>query len=220
MSYIDHITEFLFDEHRRISSKAAVVLFIILSIIFVDNYLGFSFHYNIDKRIEQVEKVNKILSDSLVDSTTKAFALNVRSEIMERKNAVDYLFSFFRGKSNTVIKHQANKPPDNPKNNDPIIPSIKNNFWFNISAGGLYYLLAILMLPVLIFTDKTTSLPQRVGTGLVAALLFFGLGWFFYWVCTFIPQISDTTWAWNYIVNAIIQIVLVGLLISVSQKKK
>lgn len=220
MSWIDHTTEFLFDEHRRLSSKAAVVVFVIIGVLFVDNYLGFSYHYNTDKKIEQVQKVNSIIKDTTIDSTTKAFALNLRSEIIHRRNAFDYFVSFFRGKSNISIKHQTNIPTEIAKNKEPNISSIKNNFWFNISAGGLYYLLAILMLPILVFTDKTTSLPQRLATGVVATLMCFAIGWFFYWLCSFIPQISNSSWTWNYIVNAVIQIVLVGLIVSVSQKKK
>ena len=72
----------------------------------------------------------------------------------------------------------------------------------------------------MIFTDKKTSLPQRVSTGIFAGLILFGFGWFFYWLCTFIPQFSKTTWVWNYIVNLLIQTLLVFLLVVAGQKKK
>lgn len=217
MSYIDHIVEFLFDEHRRLSSKAAVVVFVILAILFVDNLLGFSHSFTTDKKIEQVQKLNTILKDSTTDSTTKAFALGLRTDIIRRQSIVNKTLSLLQGRSNSSIKHQTNNPPTNANPNDV---AIKNNFWFHLTAGGLWYLLAALMLPGMILTDKTTSLIQRIATGLLAAALFFGFGWFFYWLCSFIPQIAKTTWVWNYIINFILQALLVIILVAVLQKKK
>ena len=217
MSYIDHITAFLFDEDRRLSSKAAVVVFVILAIVFVDNILGFSYSFSSDKKIEQVQKLNLILKDSTTDSTTKAFALNLRSQIIERKNVVAQTLSFFRGKSNNTIKHQTNNPPAIPK---AIESSIKNNFWFNVSASGIYFLLAVIMIPLMLFTDKTTSFSQRLATGIATTISFVLFALFFIWVLGLIPQITNSTWVWNYIINFLIQIITMGLLVYVGQQKK
>ena len=220
MSWNDHITGFLVDEDRRLSSKAALVLFIILGVLFVDNYLGFSYNYNTDRKIEQVLKINSLIKDSACDSTTRIFALNIRSEIIDRKNSVDYLLSLFRGRSNISIKHQANIPIDSAKKNDPNISSIKNNFWFNISAGGIFYFLAIIMIPVMLLTDKTTSFSQRLATGIASTISFIVCGLFFIWLLGFIPQITTSTWIWNYLINFIIQATTIGTLIYLVQKKK
>jgi hypothetical protein len=208
MSYLDHITEFLFNENRRLSSKAAVVVFVILAIFLIDNVLGFSYYFSTDK----------IIKDTTSDSTTKIFALQLRTEVIDRENLVTQSFAFFRN-----IKWKSSKKTqiNNPKEPDIIIQSTsKNNFWSQLTAGGLYYLFAILMIPIMVFTDKNTSLLQRFATGLITGLFLFGTGWFFYWLCNFIPQISKTTWVWNYILNFIIQIGLLSLIIVASLKKK
>ena len=217
-SYIDHITEFLFDEHRRLSSKAAVVVFAFLTILLIDNVLGFSYYFSIDKKVEQIQKLNSIIKDSTTDNTTKTFAINLRSEILKRENIINQSFSFFRN-----IKLPSSKKDQINPTNDPaktIDVSIRNNFWFHITAGGIYYLIAILALPIMIFRDKKTSLPQRIATGILAAALFFGFGWLFYWLFNFIPQVSTTTWIWNYIINLVLQFSLIGLLVMTNQKKK
>lgn len=217
MSYIDHFINFLFDEDRRLSSKAAVVVFIVVAIVFVDNILGFSYSFSLDKKIEQVQKLNLILKDSTTDSTTKSFAINLRSQIIERKDIVSQTLSFFRGKSNSVIKHHANNPPATPR---AIEVSIKNNFWFNISASGIYFLLAIIMIPLMLFADKTTSLSQRLATGIATTVSFILFALFFIWVLGLIPQITNSTWIWNYLINFIIQVIIMGLLVHLSQQKK
>lgn len=52
MSYIDKITDFLLDEKRKLSSKATVLVFVILGVLFIDNILSFSYSYRSDKKIE------------------------------------------------------------------------------------------------------------------------------------------------------------------------
>jgi hypothetical protein len=217
MSYIDHFTEFLFDEKRRLSSKAAVVLFIVLAICFVDNMLGFSHSFNIDKKIGQVQKLNAILKDTTIDSTTKAFALSLRSEIIERQNIAIQTLSLFRGKSNNSIKYQPNNSRANAK---PINETIKSNFWFNVTASGIYFLFAVLMIPLMLVADKTTSLAQRLATGVVTTISFVLFGLFFIWVLSVIPRISSSTWLWNYILNFMIQAGMIGLLVHISKMKK
>ncbi|MFZ1528906.1 MAG: hypothetical protein WAT19_09150 [Ferruginibacter sp.] len=218
MSYIDHITEFLFDENRRLSSKAAVVVFAIIAIFVVDNVLGFSYYFSNNKKIEQVQKLNSIIQDTTSDSTTKTFAKELRTEIIDRKNVFYQAASFFRNIRWTNSKKQTTPVQTQPSDNKNLIS--KSNFWFHLTAGGLWYLLAVLMIPVIVFTDKKTSLPQRIATGIFATALFFGFGWLFYWLCSLIPQITSTTWIWNYIINFILQLLFVGLLVAAGEKKK
>lgn len=217
-SYLDHITEFLFDENRRLSSKAALVVFVVIAVIFIDNILGFSYYYNIEKKVEQVQKLNSLIKDPTTDSTTKSFAIVLRSEILERENMINHVVLFFRNMKWSQSKDiQTNKN----KTTQAIINTVeKNSFWFHLSAGGLYYLLSLLMIPIMVFTDKNTSLPQRIATGILAGAVFFSLGWLFYWLCTFIPQISSVTWFWNYTINFILQLFILGLLIISGSKKK
>ena len=217
-SYIDHITGFLFDEHRRLSSKAAVVLFAVIAVFLIDNFLGFSYFYSTEKKVEQVQKLNLIITDTTSDSTTRAFALQLRSEMLDRENLLNQSLSFLRNVKWTNSKtDQTNVTKETAKTKESII---KNSFWFHISAGGFYYFIAVLMLPVMVITDKKTSLPQRIATGILSVALFCGFGWLFYWLCNFIPQVSTTTWFWNYLINLAIQILLIGLLVATIQKKK
>ena len=214
---IDKITEFLFDENRRLSSKAAVVVFTIIALLIIDNVLGFSYYYNTDKKVEQIQKLNIIIKDPTLDNTTKTFALHLRSEIIDRQNVLNQIFYFsinfkwFRFKQNPI---NSSKEIDNTSES-----IVKNNFWFHITAGGFYYLIAISMLPGIVFFDKKTSLTQRIATGIFATILFFGLGLFFYWLFNFIPQVSSSTWIWNYLLNLILQFLLIALLIQTAKKK-
>lgn len=216
--YIDNFTEFLFNENKRLSIKAAVVVISIIAIFLIDNILGFSYYYNTEKKIEQIQKLNTIIKDSSSDNTTKLFSIKLRSDLINRENIIYKSRLFLRNITwaNSEIQQNNILPTiANTKN-----PLTQNTFWFNLTSGGLYYLFAIIMIPIMVFTDKDTSLIQRFSTGILVSALFWGLGWLLYWACNFIPQISSTTWGWNYTINIFVQVMSLIILVVIGQKKK
>lgn len=206
MGAFDKFTELLFDEDTGISTKLTIIVLAIIAVIAVDNILGFSFYYNADKKIELVNKLNTTIKDSTTDSLTKSYAINLRQKITTRQDFITQSLSFFRGKSNAVKNDQTSIPTARPK---PIEVAIKSNFWFHLSSSGLYYLFALFMIPFSLVNDKKQSLGQRIGIAIVAPILIIALGLFFYWIYSFIPQISKSTWLWNYLLNVVLQLTLV-----------
>lgn len=219
MSFLDNITEYLTDEDRQLSSKAAFIVLIILVVVFVDNVLGFSYHFRIDKKLDEIQKINTIIKDPTVDSTTKAYAIQLRADIMQKQTVIDYTLSFFRNiKWASSKKPQINKPTPIPK---PIESATRNNFIFLLTSGGFYFLIAIIGLPVLAFApNQKTSLPQRLATGILIAFVFSAIGVFFYWLFDFIPLLSKKTWTWNYILNSFFQIAIIVAVAIISKPKK
>lgn len=216
MSYIDKITDFLLDEKRKLSSKATVLVFVILGVLFIDNILSFSYSYRSDKKIEQVKKLNLVINDVTSDSTTKAFALDLRTETIRRKNIIDYFLSLLSSNADIKFNNMVSAQIENISEPGPI----KNNFWFYISAGGIYFLLALLIIPLMFLNDKIPSIFQRIATGISTSISFVLLGMFFIWCDSFIPLISKSTWFWNYIINLIIHSTLIILMIYLQVKKQ
>lgn len=202
MSAFEKFTELLFDEDTGISTKLTIVVLAIIAVIAVDNLLGFSFYYNADKKIELVNKLNVTIKDNTTDSFTKVYALTLRQKIITRQNFINQSFSFFRGKPSAVKSDQISIPTATPK---PIEVSIKNIFLFHLSSSGFYYLFALFMIPFSLLYDKKQKLSQRVGVAIVVPLFVFLIGLLFYWLFSLIPQISNSTWFWNYLINLLFQ---------------
>ena len=219
MSYIDNITVFLLDGNKKLSTKATVVLFTILAILLVDNIIGFSYHYNTQTKIEEINNINSIINDSLTDKETKSNAIKLRSEIINRKNIISYTLLFIqntkwtddeiKNKKEIIVKE--NKNFNIEKIDLEIVNT--NNFWFHLTSCGFFYILGIFMFPIMIFQDKTSSILQRIATGIFIAIILGLIGLFFYWICSLIPLISDYSLTWNYAINIIIQ---VGVLFVIS----
>ncbi len=216
MSALEPFLNFLFNDKKQLSHKAAVGFLVILSIIIVDNFLGFSYYYNNEKKIQQVESLNAIMKDSTVDNGVKNYAKELRFEIINRKNYFSIITEFFHNintdnKNKNVISYK----PETPKTHQTIE---RNNIWFHITSGGLFYLIAILMIILIPFTDISGSIIQKIASGLLSGIIITAWGLLFYWICNFIPQISAHTWIWNYFVNIGIQIIVCTVLVIISQQ--
>lgn len=214
MSFVDHFTEFFFNKEKRLSSKAALGVFVILSVFVVDNILGFSYFYSTENKIASVQKLNLLLKDPSTDSITREFAKELRSKVMSRENIVAKTIYFFGN-----IRFSSSKKGGSKTEADNKI-SERSNFWFIGTSSGFYFLFAIIMIPAMLVTDKKTSFSQRLATGILATILLVIVGLFFSWVCDFIPQISKRTWIWNYLLNLLLQISFIGLLFKLSQKSE
>jgi hypothetical protein len=202
MIIFDKITELLFDEDTQNSTKLTVVVLSIIAVIAVDNLLGFSFYYNADKKIELINKLNATIKDSTSDVSTKSYVINLRQKVINRQDFITQSLYFFRGKPSAVKIDQTIIPTAKPK---PIDVAIKNNFWFHLTSSGFYYSFALFMIPFALINDKKQKLGQRIQIAIIAPILITGVGLLFYWLYSFIPQISNSTWGWNYAINFILQ---------------
>lgn len=211
MSVFEGFFNFLFDDKKQLSQKAAVVVLVIIAIVAVDNLLGFTYYYNTEKKIQQIEKLNVIIKDSTIDNNTKETAFKLRSEIISRENFFTKIILFLKP---TIIPKEnksseiASQPLDKVESRPAEINIEKNNIWFHLSSGGFYYLFALIVIIVMPFTDVATSLIQKTATGLLTGIIVAAVGLLFYWICSLIPQISSKSWIWNYVVNITIQLSL------------
>ena len=137
----------------------------------------------------------------------------MRTNIIERENIVTKFYSYLH-----IIDYLNGKTEQNSGNKNKTI-IYKNKFWFHASTSGSFYIFALLLLPIMIFTDKTSTLIQRLSTSLLASAIIFGLGLFFYFILSFIPQIGSTSWFWNYILNFTLQSSIIALIFIISNRK-
>ena len=91
----DKITDAVTDKSKRLSYRAALAIVIVTTLFTIDNVVGFSFHYRINNKLEQIEKVNLIIQSNNADSTAKRYAYYLRSQIINRKSNRDTQTNYF-----------------------------------------------------------------------------------------------------------------------------
>lgn len=95
-----------------------ILLFIIFVTVFcIDNILGFSYYYEVDRKTENISKLNLIVKDSQSDTAVVRIAKKQIEDISNRKSLRDYGLSLFRNSpkidANNITTNNANNKEPN-----------------------------------------------------------------------------------------------------------
>ena len=164
MDFIYKFLNFITDSNRRLSSKAAIVILLLVSVVVLDNVTGFSYYYNKNRQLEQLEAIKILLSDSTLTTETRQKLVVLESHVLDRKSIIDYSLSFLKN-----ISLASSKQSQNTINNNPKI--IRNNIWFLLSTSGIYILTTILVVPVLFITDRKTPFWKLFASMLIFTIV-------------------------------------------------
>ncbi|HKC36227.1 MAG TPA: hypothetical protein VKB95_09200 [Chitinophagaceae bacterium] len=172
-----------------------------------------------NRRISELKEVNSIIQDPNADSVAKAYALELRAKIANRKIVTDYLR--FRKTSSTSKIAQTSNPPATAKAND----SIRGDFLFYIMSSGLFMLMGIAITGTVLFSRKSNdSIAERLEMGLGILFMFSIFSYVLTGLLELIPRIGKN-WNYNYYVAFFIQFLLLriifqGLLIPKIERMK
>jgi hypothetical protein len=202
MAFYDKIFEFITNRSNSLSAKATIVILTLFTIFIADNIIGFSYYYNKDKQLEQLKSITFLLKESSISSENRKYLINLESETLNRKDIVDYSSLLFENISE-ISSAMSQKTINNK---DSVI---RNDFWFLISTSGIYILVTVLILPIILLTDRKTPFLKLVATLLIFSLVMIFTTWFNYWLFDkIIPNQIFGSWIFNYILNFILQISL------------
>ncbi len=216
MGAFDSIVAYITDKERRLSTKTYVTIIFLTLIIILDNIIGLSYHYSVDKKLNEIQLVGQILKDTTLENNTRSELIALRQELLNKK----YFYDYITDGINSLYKKDHLTQIENLIKN---VPSPRNNIWFLISASGVFLLLYLLVIIVFPFTDKNNSVGQKIAIEIL--LIVFGAinTWLLYWLFGFIPKLGDT-WTYNYVLNFIIQLLLftgsIALIMKADKKRK
>lgn len=204
MNFFENILNFITDSNKRLSAKTAIVILTLLSVLVIDSVTGFSYYYNNQRKLDQLVSIKNILNDTTLTSETRHKLVVMQSKVFERKNIFDCSLSFLKNISLSSSKNNQTTI----KNKDSII---RNDIWFLISTSGFYILVTILVVPIMLFTDKNTPFWKLLASIIMFVIIMFFTSWFMYWLLDkIIPDDLFGSWTWNYIINSVIQVGLVA----------
>lgn len=207
MTFYEHILSFITDGTKRLSTRATVVILTLTCILLLDNIFGVSFYFNKQRQLDQLKSITTLRKDTTLTADTRAKLFELERQTLDRKTIIDYSLSFFQNISWTSSKTSQNTTNNNA-NPNPV--PIRNDFWFLISASGLYILVTIFVVPVLLLTDKKTPFLKLIASMIVFIIVMFFTSWFNFWLFDkIIPDQVFGSWTWNYVINFAIQIGLI-----------
>jgi uncharacterized membrane-anchored protein len=200
MAFYDNVLNFITDRTNRMSARATVIIVALVCILLVDNILGFSFYYNKQRQLEQLKSITQLLKDTSITADTRSNLIELEHQTFARRTIVDHFSSFLKKISWTSSRQSQNTINNNAN-------PTRNDFWFLFSASGFYIIITILVVPVLLFTDKKTPFLKLIATLLIFIFVMLFTSWFNYWLFDkLIPDRLFGSWTWNYVANFLLQI--------------
>jgi hypothetical protein len=199
MSFYESILGFVTDKSKTPSTRATFTILILCGILLVDNITGFSYYFNKQRQLEQLQSISILLKDSTLSPKIHERLIQLETQIFERKSILDYSIGFLKN----IFSNSGQIPIDSAR-------KTRSNFWFLISSSGFYILVTIFIAPIMLFLNKKSSLLTRLATILIFSTVMFFTSWFFYWLMDkLIPDRLFGSWIWNYVINFIAQISLI-----------
>lgn len=218
MEWFDKILNFFVSSTHSFGKKAAFGLIILAGLWFSDWYTGFTKWYRIERKLEQIDKLEKIKKDYTLNDTIKIELYALEKEILEERRILDLDYLPFLGPENTSTSSDTTYTiPNATKNPNTNI----RNPYLHIVSSSFTFLLMFLTLPLTIFSTKVSG-NTILGLIAVEIILIF-LIFIYSYSFGLIPIISkDNIWI-NYILNFILHwlsIILFAVLVTKANKPK
>lgn len=225
MDNIGSYFHFFVDKKISVSRRIFVFIIILLVAFLVNNFLGFTFYYSTNQKINQIEKIESIKQQFPLEVKTKSYLCDIESRIVHRENLyVRSLELFSHSKIDNVeesailrspcdslasVTCQGESSVQNRSNTSGRALRSGSRLWHTITSTWVF-LLIMLVLPFAPFFIDDVDRDTVLGI-ILMFLLAFGCVWLFQYLLGLLPVFGKIP-IYNYMINVVIQFLIGWLL--------
>jgi len=191
---INEFVKFFTNSTHSYSSRLIGFIIVLSLLFFIDNMLGFSYYYNINQKINQIERIENIKKHINEDSELLKNLKSIERDVIRRENVLSKFTNLFT------------KESLNGQNNN----IYRSRILHTISSSFLFILLLILV-PFFLFYQEKRINSNFVLATIFSTITFAFLIWLFQHLLGFIPVIWGNP-IYNYILNAIVNVIVFAIL--------
>ncbi len=209
MEFLSNLFKFVTDSSNKFSHKALTVIVGVVLILLLDNLFGFSFYYNIEKKLNLVTQTNAVLRDKTISHKDSLQLVTLRTGILQVKSIKDRIWDYLTGTDVSV------KTKDAQTTN----ATIKRNYLLHYISASCFLILLMIVLPFVTLTSKEHSLVVNVFILVVSEgiLYFCSLG--ASRLLSFVPILFNQP-IFNYFLNILVNIAVVSIFYLVGKYKE
>lgn len=180
--------------------------------IFVDRMFKFSDNYITSQKLEQVEKIEKLIESGKVDSTVKRQLRTIELAVLQRQTAWGYLSSQLAALKAKIVSSGSNSEASSTGSGDG-----RSFFWHTISSSWLLIIIIVIMPIVILIQNKVDlSTIAAVVFAILATIPFiFGFSALFAQV----PILFGKP-VLNYILNAVLHFFILFIIVKLVEASK
>lgn len=221
MDFLGKFTDYFLDNNKRFTDKLSLFVLIAIGFFSIDYFFRFSDSYITKNKIEQIEKIERLLAQDTIRAETKKDLVSIENEIISRKSLwtqIGTYSSFFSFESlNSILPTKSDTQTDINQPTKKSIASIdtRSAFFHNLTSGWIFWLM-IIITPFIFIGNKLN------GNAIIGALFMdfmcVLLAYLFAYWFAFIPIIW--TPIINYILNALLCLIIIGAFAKTAEKFK
>jgi hypothetical protein len=187
MEFINKLIDFALPEKKTLSNKTFILLVVLLGAYIANDFFGFTFYYQTNKKIEAIHNLNEIISNEKVDSAGRAYAQSLRKDVYEHKGRTASIL-------HSIYSYALNEINGNPG----II-----RWLFCLSAATALFIGVPFAFVALFSGSEEFSDGARLILGLI---LWGGISFI---ICVLMPKIPFWGYTFTYLLNVVIQILVI-----------
>ena len=189
MEIFNSFFKYFTDKDTKFLNKSFLFVIVLMSLFIVDNLFGFSYYYNLDRKVASIENINRILLDSTLSAKERNELKRSKEVTITRKNFKDKAYIF-------IAQMFSGRGTD-----------VKRNALIHFLTAGSFSLLLFVLMPFFYEKEYYETFGEVLRIILVAEIIFIALAALCSWLLSFIPIINHTP-IWNYLINIVVNVFL------------
>ncbi|NDW18363.1 hypothetical protein D0T53_05455 [Dysgonomonas sp. 216] len=227
MGVIDKLFNLFLNKEYSIKSKILWGVLLIILIIGINDFVGFTFYYSASKEIELISQI-ETTKQTTNNKELLSYLDSKEKEILNRKYLYEKFLDLF--KQTELVNDSKNEVNSSSSNNTSFISEIfpempyRSQLWHTITSSFVQILALIILLILCIIAPFRTDIKdkQSVGIYIIIFILSSALGAGLIWLTQFlfglIPVILDRAYI-NYGIQILFQILLIYISIKTSKNR-
>jgi hypothetical protein len=160
-----HIFKTLTDKTTSWVAKTFTFLVFLFAILFANNTLDFIHNYRTSHKLEHLEKIKQLLSDTTLNTAAKKYLVTERNYIIQHRSTLDYITDIYESLSfhnsfiartpntnNTVTIKENPKSSINPQEETVSIPV--KNYWLHFLFSNFWLIFFVFLIPYSLKNSK------------------------------------------------------------------
>lgn len=214
---ISKICNFFENKRISISKKISITILIILSILFVDNIVGFSYLYINSQKLDYLLKIEKTKVAFKQDTITCKLLNEMKYDLINRKTVVEQFLELFDNQPTLKVKTSHNNMQQEIHSEN----IQRNQILHTISSSLFWIIWLIIFLFILIISPFA---PPENKWGLILGMVIGISGmailiWVTQWLFGLLPIFFNRPWI-NYTLQFILNLIPIFILTRGSIMKK
>lgn len=208
-----------FFENKRISvpRKISITILIILSILFVDNIVGFSYLYINSQRLDYLSKIEKTKVALKQDTVTCKLLDEMKYDFINRKTVVEQFLELFDNQSTLKVKTSHNNMQQEIDSQN-----IQRNQILHTVSSSLFWIIWLIIFLFMLIISPFAPPENKWGLILGMVIGISGMSiliWVTQWLFGLLPIFFNRPWI-NYTLQFILNLIPIFILTRGSIRNK